>query len=132
MIVDGYILDNATGEPVPYASVSLFDLYNSYTGVGVSADSTGFFTVNSAYLDQPDNVNLYVTATGYAPYLVSPWVFILDSSYIELERKVATLPETVVQASGKKSNNGLLLGLGLFALLLLTVNDKKHDARRTA
>jgi hypothetical protein len=115
--ISGRVLDWATVEPLPGATVSL--MAGNLTLRSIAADREGLFTLSTTAV--PDSMKIesvgYTTRIfGFAEY-ESFWTFFLQPAYKEGE--TATVYSTLKKSSW--------LPVAMFALLLLMAKKKKRN-----
>jgi len=111
MIVSGKVLDNATREPIQYATVSLH--IGDLQLVALSADRNGDFTISSPY----QATAFKVSAVGFTP---RSWVLPdMAGLYVwELSRVIKTEPEVIV-TSGQQRGNTWWIIAGVVMLMIM-------------
>lgn len=122
MIILKKIVDQNTGNPIPYASVELIDQEGTFLGAGTSADVDGNFALDS--LMMLPGTFLRVTSSGYNGAAFSYDQYSIDKNIaFALTRNTVELPPVVITAIKKtvKDNKGLiyagLIVLGAYFLI---------------
>lgn len=104
-IVDGFVYDEATKQPIPYVNISIIE--SSY---GTSTDENGYFEFKLKEAEQ--NKQLHFSSLGYETLIISVKAFI-NSEIIYLKSKIDEL-------------NGVLI-YGKFKEKILIVNELDDD-----
>ncbi|HEY5917115.1 MAG TPA: carboxypeptidase-like regulatory domain-containing protein [Chryseolinea sp.] len=90
-VIKGKVLDDKTGQPLPYASV-----YINYTTIGTNSDDKGAFALNVA----PGIHDLVVSFVGYLPHQAK--VTLLEDQVIELTVRLSLSPMKEIQITAKR------------------------------
>jgi len=116
-IVNGYI-KNTSGQPVPFASVEVYDGYFEKTGEGAIASSNGFFQL--AVNEDNEPYGLSFSSVGYKPFGVklSSW---LNGNIVTMQPNAITLPPVVVTSH----KNKFPIWLALLPLVAIASDKKK-------
>ena len=112
MQVSGQVIDNATGDPVPGATVELW--FGNVMLNRSAANSNGFFSVESS--SSPNSVRI-----SSASYLPGSFSYPTSNKVFELVRNVKEGEPVIVTSILKGSKGWLWLGL-----LVLVVLSKKR------
>jgi len=119
VLLSGYV-KNTSGQPIPFASVTLADeFFDDIPGQGTAANAAGFF---SFYAD-PDLMPYYITATSVG-YIAGAWPIekFQSGSTLTLKQSVITLDPVVVTSTTQKPFPIWLLAI---PLVIAATSDKK-------
>ena len=110
MQVQGFVVDETTGNGIPGASVTITDSQGKPTGEGVVANNQGAFKYDFNTLDTAGY--MLFSSVGYQSALV-PYSVILETGFIQLQLNAQTLADVVVTPGKKVVMGGLLLAVAL-------------------
>lgn len=119
MQITGRIYNSKTGQGVPYANIMIVDAGGVYQGIRTSADSGGYFTLNSPNLTEGDFMT--ITSAEYQSAITQVYYFTLRSDF-PLDANITALPEIVIKPT-TQSAAGIdwlpiaAIGVGLFFLV---------------
>jgi hypothetical protein len=113
MEIQGYVIDESTGNGIPGASVTITDADAKPTGEGTIADNQGFFKYNGTTVESGGY--MLFTSVGYKSTLV-PYGIVLEVGNAQLEQDATVLPDPVITAHLKSKNGGLWAAGVLLAL----------------
>jgi hypothetical protein len=110
MQVQGFVVDETTGNGIPGASVAITDSQGNKTGEGVVANNQGAFKYDGNTLDTAGFI--LFSSVGYQSALVH-YSVILETGFVQLQQNAQTLPDVVVTPGKKVVVGGLLLAAAL-------------------
>jgi len=119
MDLQAAVWDTQTGAGIPSASVAIVDPTGKPNGMGVVADASGRFEINSSLLDQ--GYQLQITSAGYQGVIVAPYI-LAEQGGISLDQGPALAPVVITAKKGIPAS-WILGGLAL-VLLLLSASSK--------
>lgn len=112
-IVNGYI-KNTSGQPVPFATVSVYDAYFEATGEAVAANAAGYFSINIDLSNEP--YALGISSVGYQNVSVKLPGFV-NGSTITMQSYYKDLDPVVVSSSKKNKWDWVLALIGVAVVL---------------
>lgn len=122
MIILKKVVDDLTGNPIPYASIELIDNNGVFLGAGTTADVAGNFALDS--LMMKPGTFLKITSSGYNGAAFSFEQYSIDkNAAFALSRNNIELPEVVITAAKRaidKNKTLIFAGLGILAVYLLS------------
>jgi len=128
ILVNGYI-KNSSGQPIPFASVQILDGFFEYTGEGVAANASGFFTL---YVNEDhEPYMLSASSVGYKPAGVklNTW---LNGSVITLAQDVKTNENVIVYSTPRPPAKKPFPAWLAFIPLLAVIADQKNGGRKVS
>lgn len=117
MILYGKVVDQKTGDAVPYASIELTDQAGKYLGFGVAAGVDGSFSLDSPMMEPGTFIRLSHAAYNTVSFPFEVYQF---ADIFKMVQKVEDLTPVVITATKKETtNNAILIALGIGAMLFL-------------
>jgi len=122
--ITGQIVNDATLEPLPQASIRVVNQQGVYLGDGIAADNEGKFRLDSSIFE--GNL-LEISYVGFATAYIAPADFLMYNVF-GLQTEADVLDPVIVTPQIIKKNAGVLIGAGIVGLAFLADDKKRRGA----